>query len=391
MKTLLTSLFILFFSINVCANAVEKITIGEKLSLHSNILNEDREYWVYLPEGYTNDKKYPVVYILDGNYHFHTASGVFKHMSESGLLPEMILVAILNTDRTRDLTPTFSQLTSKGTIEDFYPTSGGSKHFLAFLKNELIPTIASQYSTQKHNMLIGHSFGALFSLYALIEEPGLFQSIISIDPSLWWDHDWLTKELVKKIANKPTPYTSLYIAAANNPDRVGFPKRGMIGPQEAFFKEISQWNSSNFDAKFKYFANESHGTVPLIALFEGLSSIFKDYQLPVERFIEDPSLLVKHYEAWSHKLGYQVNPPENLVNNIGYELLWQGKINASIELFKLNVINYPLSANVYDSLGEAYLANKQHNLSIENYKKVLQIDKNHEGAKAQLKKLHAGK
>lgn len=64
---------------------------------------------------------------------------------------------------------------------------------------------------------------------------------------------------------------------------------------------------------------------------------------------------------------------ENTINAMGYELLQGGKIKDAIELFKLNVGSYPESANVYDSLSEAYEADGNKELAIQNAEKALQL------------------
>src|SRR5688572_31874686 len=88
------------------------ITIGERMSMRSAVLGEERRYSVYLPESYRDAKyaprHYPVMYLLDGDSSFHFATGIVHFMS-AGLtgsiqIPELIVVAIPNTDRTRDLT-----------------------------------------------------------------------------------------------------------------------------------------------------------------------------------------------------------------------------------------------------------------------------------------------
>jgi CubicO group peptidase (beta-lactamase class C family) len=78
---------------------------------------------------------------------------------------------------------------------------------------------------------------------------------------------------------------------------------------------------------------------------------------------------------------------EARLNQIGYTLLRGNKIAESIAVFKLNVELYPKSANVYDSLGEAYAANGEKELAIANYRKSLELDDRNAGAKAMLKKL----
>src|SRR5882724_7629296 len=79
----------------------------EKLTIKSSVLGEDRIILVRTPPGYEKSKlAYPVLYMTDGDAHIgHTASTI-EFLSRNGRMPEMIVVGITNTDRTRDLTPT---------------------------------------------------------------------------------------------------------------------------------------------------------------------------------------------------------------------------------------------------------------------------------------------
>jgi tetratricopeptide (TPR) repeat protein len=63
---------------------------------------------------------------------------------------------------------------------------------------------------------------------------------------------------------------------------------------------------------------------------------------------------------------------EGLVNMIGYEHLEEADNKGAIEILKLNASAFPDSANVYDSLSDAYLADGQKDLARENAKKALQ-------------------
>jgi len=62
----------------------------------------------------------------------------------------------------------------------------------------------------------------------------------------------------------------------------------------------------------------------------------------------------EHYQKLSQKFGYTIPVPENVINLIGYQLLFAGKADEAIATFKVNVERYPASANVYDSLAEGY-------------------------------------
>lgn len=65
---------------------------------------------------------------------------------------------------------------------------------------------------------------------------------------------------------------------------------------------------------------------------------------------------------------------ERTINTLGYQLLRIKKLKEAIEIFRLNVEAYPKSANTYDSLAEAYMANGNKELAFEYYKKALEVD-----------------
>ena len=78
---------------------------------------------------------------------------------------------------------------------------------------------------------------------------------------------------------------------------------------------------------------------------------------------------------------------ENTVNMRGYLLLGEGKVTEAISVLRLNVYLYPESANVYDSLGEAYMTAGNTALAIENYEKSLELDPKNENAREKLTEL----
>src|SRR5215212_9137226 len=134
---LLVLLLILLASSAPAQEKGRDIKIGEAFTLRSKILNEERPYWVYLPSSYHDKmyapRRYPVLYLLDGDLHFHSASGVVQFMSSgvngNNQIPELIVVAIPNTDRTRDLTPTRSKVGYDGKEDPSQETSGGGAAF----------------------------------------------------------------------------------------------------------------------------------------------------------------------------------------------------------------------------------------------------------------------
>ncbi|MBA4849405.1 tetratricopeptide repeat protein [Emticicia sp. BO119] len=78
---------------------------------------------------------------------------------------------------------------------------------------------------------------------------------------------------------------------------------------------------------------------------------------------------------------------EDDLNEWGYAMLKRQEILEAIEVFKLNVLLHPNSANVYDSLGDAYVKAGQKDLAITNYQKALEINPKKENSKKMLKLL----
>jgi hypothetical protein len=112
-KNISLILFLLIGNHLVSAQSVDQIVIGTKHILHSDTLDEDRAYWVSLPESYKEEnstyKRYPILIVLDGNSHFRATTGIVNYMSSgyngNRKIPEMIVVAIQNVSRSRDFTP----------------------------------------------------------------------------------------------------------------------------------------------------------------------------------------------------------------------------------------------------------------------------------------------
>ena len=81
---------------------------------------------------------------------------------------------------------------------------------------------------------------------------------------------------------------------------------------------------------------------------------------------------------------------EQLLNALGYRLLNEDKITEAIEVFKLNVKEYPDSFNAYDSLGEAYMKNGDHDMAVEYYNKSIELNPDNENGKKMLEQLQSG-
>jgi CubicO group peptidase (beta-lactamase class C family) len=148
------------------------------------------------------------------------------------------------------------------------------------------------------------------------------------------------------------------------------------------------------DANVRYtFQKSSSGKVDLVKIrFDGGTTeaprIAQDVMIPYElvmagKFAE----AIETYKRIKREKPNNNAVAEARLNNLGYALLQQKKLAGAIALFKANVEMYPQSANVYDSLGEAYLTNGEKELAIANYKKSLELDPKNKNAVEALKRL----
>jgi tetratricopeptide (TPR) repeat protein len=287
-------------------------------------------------------------------------------------MPEMIVVGITNTDRTRDLTPTNATMTRQDGTPIQFPTSGGADKFLKFIETELIPYIENRYRTEPYRLLAGHSFGGLFAVHAMLARPDLFNAYIAVSPSLQWDNQLLVKRAEEFFKGRSEFNKSLFVTLGN--------ERAAIADGFKSFKELlAKVQSKGFDWEAQLMDDEDHGSVVLRSHYFGLRKVFDGWQIARDprtgEVIGSLKGADEHYKKLSQKLGYTIPTPEPLINQIGYQFLGAGKNDEAIAVFKSNVERYPASANVYDSLAEAYEKKGELDLAKPLYEKAYTLGK----------------
>lgn len=364
-KLIKSALFICLLSIFIIGQAGEdKFTIGEKITIQSKTLNEDRVMLVYTPDGYEgSDTKYPVVYVLDGKWHFHHATGIVQFLSSRGLMPPTIVVAIVNVDRNRDFTPT--------QIEKA-PASGGAEKFMTFITDELMPYVNKNYRTNPYEILVGHSLGGTFATYALLNNPEVFDAYIAISPYLMYDNNMLLAKTKTDLRASYNPDQTFYMTLGDEPK--------YTESVESFAKMLKSSSPEGLEFSYTHMTKEDHTTIPHLSIYNGLEAIYGDWKLPKETMKEGLASIDQHYDQLSKKYGYKVMAPENTINLLGYQYLNDKNYDEAMKVFKQNVKRYPESANVYDSLGEAYEYSQNLTEAEKNYAKAVKLGEQQEHA-----------
>ena len=163
------------FSIHLAAQDIAP-PAPQKLTLHSNTLNEDRVVWIRTPQNYEKTQgPFPVLYLADGSTYINLVASTIDLLVLDDRTPPLVVVGIANTDRTRDMTPSHADEKNPDGTVHADPTSGGADHFVDFIQNELMPEIERRYRVAPYKIFAGHSFGGLLAVHILITRPDMYQ------------------------------------------------------------------------------------------------------------------------------------------------------------------------------------------------------------------------
>lgn len=370
--------------------------IGKIDSIYSNILKESRELYIHLPESYDSNsqRKYPVIYVLDGDVLLNTVSTVHDFYW-GGYMPEMIIVGISNeNNRTRDLTTSKIQ-SRRGT--EYNQEHGGANDFIMSIEKELIPYIEKNYPVTNYRTLIGHSYGGLFTINTLINHTDLFDNYLAIDPSLDWDNQKLLKQSKEVIKSNSLEGKSLFITLSgqlhrqnsditiNNVMQDSSEYTLFARSNIEFFKFAESNKQDKFNVKWKFYKDDLHGTVPLPSIIDGLIYFFEWYRMEktdkLNSFDTPKDELYEIIEYRANKLKshfkYQVPPyPEDLFNMLGYMNMEMQQLEKAKMYFELCIEYYPESTNAYDSMAEYYASQNDFENAIKNIEKALEINEN---------------
>lgn len=175
---------------------------------------EGRDVWVWLPAGYDAEpqRRYPVLYMLDGQNAFNAATSFageweadesLARLIAANEVEPLIVVAVANGGGKRALEYTPWPLTGFNG-----PTGGGAQHLQAII-DVLMPAVDQAYRTQKgpgHTGLCGSSFGGLMALHAAWARPDVFGRLAALSPSL----EWAGHAPLQMVASRPRPEVRLY-------------------------------------------------------------------------------------------------------------------------------------------------------------------------------------
>ena len=253
-KTL--SILAIFILVIACKNKGttynDPIPEHDSLTITSKYVNENRVINIWTPPGYnTSSEHFPVLYMPDGGIKedFPHIANTLAKLLEENKIPPFILVGIENTERGRDLTG-FSEAEDD---KQYCPVTDGAKDFREFITEELMPEINKKYRTQPKKGIIGESLAGLFVMETFFTAPETFDFYIAMDPSLWWNNNYLASNADILLTKLPEKDLKLWFAGSSVEDISQYTK--------LVDKALQNNAPSNLTWKYSNETNEQHNTI----------------------------------------------------------------------------------------------------------------------------------
>lgn len=353
----------------LCASSIaqtgsEAITVGERVFLESNVLEETREIWVSTPVGYAeSEEHYPLLIVLDGRAHFRHVSATTEHLQLSNRTPGMIVAGVLSTDRARDFTPT----TDYAEIEGVEPR-GEAANFLLFLESELIPMLEENYRARDYRIIVGHSLSGLFVIHALMASSETFNGYIAISPSLQWSGQAVVNRAMTHFPSVSNLPVELYMSIGNEGGYALGGLQKIAGVLTEDTPPDMRWN-------LRHFPKEHHNSVPLRSVYYGLESVFSGWSLREYLPLFDVGgldAINNYYRAGGARFGYERSMPTLLKFQIVDDLINLNRIDDAASLITEEIDVTPpsyflnLIAGKYLESGNDSEAERFYRLSLTN-------------------------
>jgi hypothetical protein len=333
----------------------DSIVIGKYRKFHSSVTNEDRTLLVWLPRTY-NDSilSYPVLFLLYGQsttvYLLPTITAC-DMLAESGKIPEMIIVGVASAERYRDYS----------SIADGY-----IENTVKFFRDELFPFVERNYRTTDYRIVIGPQAGAVFSFYALMKHPDLFQAYVLENPFTWQIMEILDTMAVNTFRADKILNRFLFVREEMNhrPESVETVNR------------FAEWMKSNSPEgfRFHYSLEEPSGYfVSPVPAKEALLLLFEPYAFPSDLKVDKVEDIREFYRKAGKLFGTEFTVPEHVLTMESDKLMTAGKYSEQAALLEYMLSVYPRSLNALLRFGDLKRTLGEYEEAILYYDEFLRI------------------
>jgi len=371
--------------------------VGKTYTLMSEALKESREIKIYLPDGYDkSDKKYPVLYILDGQKFFIYGVSLQQLFNFRKYTPDFIVVGITNAYPQR-----------------FRHFKSGTAKFINFIEKDVIGYVDENFRTSQTRILFGWEYAGALVVQLMTDVPELFNAYIAASPFPINSKDSKDNRLNRfrhMLFKTPKSDRFFYFSVAQDE---GMVKDGTNDLNTMLLEKPPK----TMDWHYKILVDEEHTSTPFSTLFQGIKKYYATYpelqfknlekyhQAGGMKYIED------YHKQRAQKYGF---PPEltswtkfTLIRNAmraddfnQFEIFMKAfnsetfivglrgtrpygiaeyyekhkKFNKAIDIYNLLMENNPDLAQPLKSLGDLYTLLKDRNKADEYYEKAEKLN-----------------
>ena len=343
-KVFFTCCLLLTFTISSQTKGTP-ISIGYNYTISSKILNQDREIQIYLPYSYTSsEQNYPVLYILDGQRFFTNGVSIQKSSKAPLDIPELIVVGI---NSSRELRRTLF---------------GNGDKFTAFIKNEVISFIDSNYRTTKERVIFGWEAAAYYISEMILKEKDLFSGAIITDGG------YASEETVKGFDSDK----EIYLYMANSKKDIYY-----VSSSDDFSDILKKYNPKNLRWKYELFNDEFHQTLPNISMYKGIKYYYHNY--PSLIFENIPAYInageIPYLESYFKERAKRFGGEAKIDNATKDRLIWLAENHDNFKYFSFfmeefkEVLSTKRYASAYwqNRFGQFYLKHKDYDNAVKHF------------------------
>lgn len=207
------------------------------------------------------NKRYPVIYLLDGEANYALVSSMLERMALSNGAQEYIIVSLESQNRLYDFAPTVN-MDRRGP----YGEGGGGDKFLDFIEKELIKVMRNQYQASDFSAVMGHSVGGLLVFHAFYSRPSLFNGHMAFSPAVWWGEQETMTEVKKYVYSSEDIGSYLYTNIGN--------EAGMMREHyDSLVNTLQRNRTSELVLQSEHYPHDSHGLTFSAGLYSALKGM----------------------------------------------------------------------------------------------------------------------
>lgn len=277
----------------------------EVFSLRSQALGEELHVYVAKPPSWGRvERRYPALYLLDGQHYFPEVLSAVAALVRTGQIPELLVVGIESRDRRADFTPEEIELPDVG-------DRARAGRYLDFLEQELVPAAEATLQAGWPRVLLGHAHAGMLVLHAVARRPRVFPWALALDAPVRSEQDLLTDDLLR---------------ALREPER---PPLRVVSARVLFGWSTEQWLELHAAARADDLLvlgqpeDEAHESMVLHATYRGLQALFADASMLGTRELSALETEAR-YRALAPLYGAEVLPPAPLMRRLVEDFLMEG-------------------------------------------------------------------